>query len=180
MSDVAIGPTRGNYSKLTYNDSRTVSGTAFPTQEQSNVGDIEWTLDNAGTNGLKAFKFVKVASASANVVAGNLVWYTDSGYTTVDTRHGQAIGVLNSPAGIAQSSITAGNFGWIQVVGVTTTITMKAGTTIAVGDAVIGSTTDLLVDKVAANTAPTNKIIGWCTVADAVGGHTFTAQLCCL
>lgn len=123
----------------------------------------------------KGYRYVKSVQGSGSVaaVAKNLCYQnsaTDPYSVTADET--DRIAGLNSVAGVYMAVIATGGWGWIQTRGVVTLL--NVGTPSA-GDALIQSTTDGRCGTVAANTAPTNKLVGFAlTTASA---NTSTAFL---
>ena len=98
---------------------------------------------------------------------GILYWAKRANYT-VTPRENDALNLaaLNGPAGRSPGITAPGNYLAMQIGG--SAILVYAGTTTAgvVGSAVIGNASTLSdTNGVAANAAPTNKVIGWVTVA---------------
>lgn len=160
-----------------YNAAHLVTDT--PGGLQDLPGLVRWQVDGAGT-GIRALKFVKNDSTdvdAANLAAGDVVYWFDKNHTVVTPDQSSSItGNINDIAGIAIGVITKGNYGYIQVYGPSAAaITIQAAVTINAADALIGSTTDKLVNNVAANTAPTNKTLGFALAAGSGAGGTIAA-----
>lgn len=125
----------------------------------------------------KGYRYVKSAQGSGSVaaVAGNLCYMnsaTDPWSVTADET--DRIAGLNSAAGVYVSVIATGGWGWIQTRGINAA--MNCGTPSA-GDCQIQSTTDGRTNTVAANTAPTNKIVGWTLVTASANVSTIFLML---
>lgn len=133
----------------------------MPTLVQDCLGTVRVQLDTSGNGGLCIYRFVQLASGSANLVAGNLAMMPTinslTSMTVVDSRNAQ--GARNMPAGFAIAALTAGNVGWLQIRGYHPGVTTD-GSTFAIGDFLVPSGTDLQATKVAAATAPTYSVIG--------------------
>jgi hypothetical protein len=122
-------------------------------------------------------KYVRYSStANPAVVAGPApVYYTDQTFGTVSGVSTEGFAGLNSVAGLLlvnstdYSGLTAtilnGNFVWIAIAGWVSGCIAPAST--AAGDAIIAAAGNFTPARVAANTAPTNKLIGWATSAIA-------------
>lgn len=82
-------------------------------------------------DGIKVYKLVQIEDA--NVAVNNVVEYSDSTgcEVTKDRAGGASLG--RTAAGVAAATITDGNYGYIQVAGVTT-VTVPAGVAVAAGD----------------------------------------------
>jgi len=127
------------------------------------------TLPYAGQLGLtyssngKTYQLVQFKSTTTTIAAGTAVMWTDPANFVVSAK--VADSVRNMPAGMALGTVTAGNYGWIQVGGPVTTL-ISTGS-ITAGDVVIMSSTDGTVAGIAAGTAPTYLPLGPCTVTAA-------------
>ena len=172
-----LGPKEKYYTDVAYNDLRTITaGTVI--QEEDEIGVERVALDTTN-NRIVRLKFVNVTAtgtAPANVAVGNALHWLDTARTKVTTDQTDAVGGLNSVAGIGFAAITKGNRGWILIEG-QATLTSQGGVTHGAGDACIASTTDLLVNKTAANTAPTNQVIGFCNAAGSGAGGTVSVYV---
>ena len=126
-----IGPTE-IYTQLTYNDARS----APQTQDTAGTvwNDIDLTL------GARRFKFVQVKATSANLAAGDVVVWTNNYATVVSTA--QADSNRNCLAGVAQATVTATKYGWIQTDGYHAGVKAKGGEVFALGKQVVIDSTD--------------------------------------
>jgi len=121
----------------------------------------------AGTG--KRYQIVQVdPSATGSSVANGILYWANRASYTVTPRENDALNLaaLNGPAGRSPGITAPGNYLAMQIGG--SAILVYAGTTTAgvVGSAVIGNASTLSdTNGVAANAAPTNKVIGWVTVA---------------
>lgn len=118
-------------------------------------------------------------TAITNLTAPAPCYWTDTTYTTVTPiyNQGTAIG-LNGVAGLIMPNLTAlpslvlattgtgigqtplnGNWIWICVGGYVSGVIGVTGMT--AGDAVIGSASAFVPGRTGANTAPTNRVLGW-------------------
>lgn len=133
-------------------------------------------IGNGGGSSL-TIKYVRyLSTANPAVVAGPApVYWTDQTFETVSGVSTEGYAGLNSVAGVlllnttSLSGFTAaqlnGNFCWIGIVGWVPGCIAPGST--AAGDAIIGAAGNFTPARVAANTAPTNKLIGWATSAIA-------------
>lgn len=146
--------------------------------------------DNTGTNsnpwGVPGkYRYVRYSSTSNPALTGLTapapVYWTDNTYTMVSAVSSEGIAGINLVAGILMPNTTAltnlvniatnaitqvqlnGNWCWICVGGFISGVLAPAST--AAGDAIIGSTTTFAAARVAAGTAPTNRVIGYATSA---------------
>jgi hypothetical protein len=152
---------------------------------QNMLGDLYFVPPNAalppgngGGAGL-VLKYVRYQSTTnAAVVAGPApVYFTDQTFQTVSGTSTEGFAGLNSVAGLllpnstSISGLTAallnGNFVWIAVAGWVAGC-IAPGSTVA-GDAIIAAAGNFTPARVAANTAPTNKLLGWATSAVSSG-----------
>ncbi len=116
----------------------------------------------------RQFKYVKFDDGVGNVaaVAKTACYNKTADGTTVTSDQSDGIGAsINHVAGFFMNVPTDLRFTWIQIRGVLLAAPAPAST--AQGDALIGSTTDVTLGRVAANTAPTNKVAAWALTAVA-------------
>lgn len=130
------------------------------------------------TNG-KRYQIVQVDAASASTVANGIVyWASRAAYkVTAKTADATNLALLNGVAGRCPGITAANNFMAMQIGG--SAILVYAGTTTAgaVGGAVIANNSTLSdTNATTSGTAPTNKIIGWVTVAATA--TQVTASMC--
>jgi len=126
----------------------------------------------------KRYQIVQNDSASsgtASTVANGLVYWTNQAAYKVTPVATDVLNlaVLNGVAGRSPNITVAGNYFAMQIAG--TAVLVYGGTTTAgaVGGAVIGKATTLSdANAVTANTAPTNKVVGWVTVAGTTNAIT--------
>lgn len=119
------------------------------------------------TNG-KRYQIVQVDAASASTVANGLVfWASRPAYKVTQSRADATNpAAQNGVAGRCPGITAAGNYFAMQIGG--TAVLVYGGTTTngVVGSAVIAKASTLSDgDGVALGTAPTNKVVGWVTVA---------------
>lgn len=142
------------------------------------------------------YRYVRYYSSSnpalTALTAPAPVYWVDNNYTTVTPVYSEAIAGINSVAGILMVNTTDlptlvntyttvgqtqlnGNFVWICVGGyVAGVIGVTPSGTAAAGDQFIGSTTTFEPGLVTANTAPTNRLIGY---AQSALGTPATGQV---
>jgi hypothetical protein len=119
------------------------------------------------TNG-KRYQIVQVDAASASTVANGVVYWASRTAYKVTAKNGDATNAagLNGVAGRCPGITAAGNYMTMQIGG--SAILVYAGTTTAgvAGSAVIANNSTLSdTNATTLGTAPTNKVIGWVTVA---------------
>ena len=110
------------------------------------------------------FRYVRIDSTVVPTEVIGPVWWKDNTFTLVTAVRSEAVyDEANAVAGILLNvDITDGNFGFIQVAGYLSGLITA---TAAVGDALVGGASAQLVAAVAADTAPTNRVIGWALTA---------------
>lgn len=116
----------------------------------------------------KRYQIVQVDASSASTVAGGIVYWASRTAYKVTAKSGDASNTagLNGVAGRSPGATAAGNFMAMQIGG--SAVLVYAGTTTAgaVGGAVIANSSTLSdTNATTLGTAPTNKVIGWITVA---------------
>lgn len=138
--------------------------------------------DSKGTNsnpwGVPGkYRYVRYNSTSNPALTGLTApapcYWTDNTYTTVSPVYTEGVAGINLVAGLIMPNTTAlpnltaatlnGNWIWICVGGFVSGVIGVTST--AAGDAIIGSTTTFVPARVAAGTAPTNRVIGFATSA---------------
>lgn len=145
--------------------------------------------DSTGTNSNPwgapgKYRYVRYYDSAAtvltNLTAPAPCYWTDATFTTVTPIYSQATWGINALAGLIMPNTTAipglvvsgattgqtnlnGNWIWICVGGYVSGVKGVGST--AAGDAIIGSTTAFAPGRVAANTAPTNRVLGFATTA---------------
>lgn len=145
----------------------------------------KFTTDHA-TNGPWECRFVKVDTGSVVIAAGDLVHWKDAEGTKTGTitNDYSDVGQLNAVAGIALVACTAAQalagtaYLCILVNGYYPTVNTNGDDDISEGDALISAGADGTVNSVAANTAPTNKVVGWATADDVDADDTVAALVC--
>jgi hypothetical protein len=112
------------------------------------------------------------------------VYYTDTTFTTVSGVLSESLGInfiagYMMPNSTDLPALTAatlnGNFVWVCVWGVVVNAIVPGAT--AVGDAIIGAAGNFTNARVAANTAPTNKVLAWALAAVAGGTANVYVQV---
>lgn len=152
----------------------------------SEIRGMEVGSDNSSTYGMalnehvyiggKTYVVVQLSASAANAAANGTVLY-DTAVTGVVTDDISASHV-NNVRGVANGTITKGNYALIQTWGAHSAVKTDGGDDIAAGDALIGDTTvDGVCDSTAALTAPVSKVIGWATAADDDTANTVAAYL---
>lgn len=119
------------------------------------------------TNG-KRYQIVQVDAASASTVANGLVFWADRTKYKVTQSRADATNPagVNGVAGRCPGITAINNYFAMQIGGAATLVYGGTTTNGAVGGAVIAKASTLSdADAVALNTAPTNKVVGWVTVA---------------
>ena len=120
------------------------------------------------------FRYVKfdsgtdvVASAKYGVAHWLLAGLDPTnGLFTVTSDYSSGLAGINSVAGIFGAVLTTGNYTWIQVGGVAT-VTSNVST--AIGDSMIGSSVDLTLGRIAADSSVTAVAFGVALTAYAAG-----------
>ena len=146
--------------------------TANSSTQDDELGVVRFTYST--TLGLRMWKYVQFNNGAGNVAsATNMVVgqkITDlTGFTVTND---ESDSDLNLIAGVMPIAMTDLYYGWMQVGGYNATIRTNGDDDIAQNDALIGSTTDGVCNSVAANTAPTNKVLGWAVAADVDADNT--------
>lgn len=118
--------------QLSYNDSRSAPF------NQDVPGAVWDDLDIS--LGSRRFKFVSVKATSANLAAGDVLVWTNNYGNVVSTAHADSH--RNCLAGVAQATVTAGNYGWVQTDGYHAGVKAKAAEVFALGKQVIIDSTD--------------------------------------
>lgn len=112
----------------------------------------------------KAYRFCKF-DASDVAITANMVVYLETPFTsnlvTADVSDSNA----NLVFGVVPGACADATWGWVQTAGIAT-VTTAGNANIVIGDA-LKATGDGTVDRTAANTAPTNRVVGWATASEA-------------
>lgn len=107
---------------------KTVPARGLSANDSSAKGTVEQIFTKDG----KSYRYMKVKDIA--VAANNVVEYsTTESAVTLDRAGGSSIG--RHVAGVAVATVTAGNYGWVQIDG-RVTATVPAGVAIAAGDLV--------------------------------------------
>lgn len=123
------------------------------------------------------YQVVKMDSSAVTCAAGHAVAWIDWDDFVVTNDISDTI--VNAPAGVALTAVTAGNYCVILVNGTYASVKTDAGDDISANDTLImDPTTDGSVDSVAAGTAPTHIILGYATAADVDTLDTVAAFIC--
>jgi hypothetical protein len=165
--------------------------TADDSTRKEDLGILRFEISDPEADnpqGMKVYRYVKVHASSAAVANGTVVVYRPSedaaavlatavdNKWTADTRIAQA--TRNAVCGVGIGTITAGQYGWVQVRGYHSAVKTNGDDDIAEGDVLIHSGADGTVDSVTAGTAPTYLPIGVAVAADDNDNNTVAAQLC--
>lgn len=121
------------------------------------------------------FRYVRINSTTppASPVVGPVYW-KDNTFTVVTLVSAESVAGINMVAGVLMNTnITNGNYGWIMVAGFSGAgsdsgwgASLESITSVVGGDAVIPATgATQTVARVAAGTAPTNRVIYWALTA---------------
>lgn len=116
----------------------------------------------------KRYQIIKTDSTmSVAPYPGASAWWSDKSQYLVTTNATNR----NRVAGVFQNAITPGNFGCVQIGGPATTKLLDADMgAVAIGEAIIPSSTNAKATRVAVGTAPTHTVMGW------VGGPPLTVD----
>lgn len=140
------------------------------------LGVVRTVVD---TDGLKEYKYVQFNNGTGNVAsATDMVVYElisgDTGGTVVtnDVSDSDA----NYVAGVMPVAMTDLYYGWMQVRGYNDAIRTNGDDDIAATDAIIGGG-DGTCNSVAADTAPTNKVLAWAVAADDNAANTVAGKI---
>lgn len=125
----------------------------------------------------KGYRYYQFDNGTGNLTnAANLLLYqvdTDPWILTTDVSDSDR----NLVKGVSQSVVADSGYGWCQTKGVCT-VTTNGDDDIAKSDAVIASAAgDGTADSVAADTAPTNRVVGWALAADTDAADTVVVDL---
>lgn len=151
--------------------------TANDSAAREELGIIRETYDT--TNGYRRFKYVQFDNGTGNLtsVANQVVYYVAASFVSAKVTNDVSDSGINFIAGITPVALTDGYYGWMQVIG-SATVNTNGDDDIAAGDALIGTAAaDGVCNSVAANTAPTNKVLGWALAADSDAANTVLAHL---
>lgn len=152
--------------------------TAVPTSDQrEELGAIAYTQDT--TNGLRKWKYVQFDNGTGDVAsaANSVAFYIAASYKDSIVTCDCSDSDPNYVAGVFTQAFTDQYYGWI-LVGGKATVATDGADDISATDALIGSaSTDGTCDSVAADTAPTNKVLGWALAADVDASNTVSAYL---
>lgn len=122
-----------------------------------------------------AFQLVLFHTGTTTIAAGAPVMWQDYDDFVVTAKVSDS--KRNFIAGVALGTVTAGNYGFIQVAGPNAAVLDNGDDDIASGDVVIMASTDGVVDSVAAGTAPTYIPLGVATAADIDTSNTVAVQI---
>ena len=134
-----------------------------------------WTIrtEYDSTNWVRKFKYVQNHSDST-IANWSVAWYlapaTDATWSIVSWI--AATTSLNWVAWVWIWAITASYYWWIQIWWYHSAIITNGDDDIAAWDALIWSSTNYWCNSTAANTAPTNKVLGWAVAVDSDANNT--------
>lgn len=115
----------------------------------------------AGVEEGRSKRYQLIKTDSTMTVApyrGATAWWSDKAQYLVTTNATNR----NRIAGVFQNAVTPGNFGCVQIGGPGTTKLLDADmASVAVGEAIIPSSTNGKATRVAVGTAPTHTVLGW-------------------
>jgi len=119
------------------------------------------------------YRYVEFDNGTAvAAAAGGLAYWKTPATFVVSSDYSDAGSDISNVAGIFQSVLTDAYFGWILVSGYYATITTNGDDDISQGDWLIGSSTDLACNSVAAGVAPTYRPFGLAMADDVDGDNT--------
>jgi hypothetical protein len=114
------------------------------------------------------FRYVRLNSTVPPTLIVGPVYWKDNTFTVVTAVESEALYGVNSIAGLLLNVNAAnGNYVWIQTFGHAPAVPSPLYT--AAGDGIIGAAGNQQLARVAANTAPTNQLLGWAETAVAAG-----------
>lgn len=151
--------------------------TANDSAAREELGIVRQTYDT--TNGYREFKYIQFDNGTGNLtsVANQVVYSVVASFAGAKVTNDVSDSGINFIAGITPVALTDTYYGWMQIRG-QATVNTNGDDDIAAGDALIGtSAADGVCNSVAANTAPTNKVLGWALAADVDAANTVLANL---
>jgi hypothetical protein len=157
-------------------------GRVWNTQLSSNTATAEEDvgairIEHDPTYGRRVYKYVQAAS-DTTVANGTALGYSDAYHRVVSSDRTDTL--KNGPAGAGRGAITASYYGWIEIKGYHEAVVTDGGDDIVAGDNVIlHATTDGVVDRMAADTAPTNTPLGVAVADDVNASDTVAVYLNC-
>ena len=115
----------------------------------------------AGVESGRSKRYQIIKTDSTMTVApylGATGWWSDKSQYLVTTNATNR----NRVAGVFQNAVTLGNFGCVQIGGPASVKILDADmAAVAIGDAIIPSSTNAKATRVAVGTAPTHTVMGW-------------------
>ena len=142
-------------------ESENVSSLAYPGQLGMRCTVVQPSRSAAGVEAGRSKRYQIIQTDSTMTVApypGATAWWADKARYLVTTNATNR----NRVAGVFQNAITPGNYGCIQIGGPATTKIVDASVAaLAIGDAIIPSSTNSKADRVAVGTPPTHTVLGW-------------------
>lgn len=123
-------------------------------------GAAFYTKDSSGR--IQKYRYVRLNSTAPPTAIVGPVYWKDNTRQVVTAVYSEALHV-NAAAGVLlNASATNGNWVCILVYGY---VNMVVAASTAAGDALIGASGNQLTARVAAGTAPTNKVLAWAQTA---------------
>ncbi len=142
-------------------ETENVPSLAYPGQLGVRFTVIQPSRSAAGVESGRSKRYQLVKTDSTMTVApypGATAWWSDKAQYLVTTNATNR----NRVAGVFQNAVTPGNFGCVQIGGPATTKLLDADmAAVAIGDAIIPSSTNAKATRVAVGTAPTHTVMGW-------------------
>lgn len=160
---------------------KTVWSQGLTEQSATALEELGVKRSDVDSDGYKEYKYVQFNNGSGNVAsATNMVVYElisgDTGGTVVTNDVSDS--AINYIAGVMPLAMTDLYYGWMQVRGYNSAIRTNGDDDIAAGDALIGvAAADGVCNSVAANTAPTNKVLGFAVAADVDADNTVAGKI---
>lgn len=151
--------------------------TANTSTAEEALGSIRETYDT--TNGWRRWKYVQFNNGAGNVasVANMVVGQKVTDLTGNTVTNDESDSDLNLVAGVMPVAMTDLYYGWMQVGGYNSAVITDGGDDIVQNDTLIGSATDGTCNSVAANTASTNKVLGYAVAADVDAANTVAVMI---
>lgn len=157
--------------------------TNVPAQWHDLVTDVRtstqgplYTLGQYREEDGKGYRYVKQSDATVTVTANSLAYLAASDTTGYTVCQDVSDSDANLVAGVYKAVIADGGYGWVQTRG-PATVNTDGDDDIAIGDAIIAAAGDGTCESTAADTAPTNRVVGWAMAADNDSANTVLAFL---
>ena len=132
-----------------------------------------WTIrtEYDSTNWVRKFKYVLIHS-DTTVANWTVLGYLTADLTRTTVTSDESDSDINFVAWVWIWAITASYYWWIQISWYHSVIITNGDDDIAAWDALIWSSTNYWCNSTAANTAPTNKVLGWAVAVDSDANNT--------